>query len=268
MYDYKDFTITKKDNIATMMLNRPNKRNAISADMMDDMDRAFKELEQDPEVKVVILAGEGSSFSSGVDLYAHASEIEEHVPSEWIKHGEHFLRLGMTMFHFKKILICAIHGFSVGFGCDMAMISDFTIAAEGTILGFPENNRLSADMFMILPYITSMRNAKRILFLYERISAEEALEMDLINKIVPADKLMDEAWAMAERLAAVPSITLEQNKRSINHAYDLAGLREAFEYNIQTAALIEQSADPVARAERNAYILEHGVKAWLDSLKK
>ena len=76
-------------------------------------------------------------------------------------------------------------------------------------------------------------------------------------------ELMEEAEAWAARLAVVPSITLEQNKRAINHAYDLAGLSQAFEFNMHTGAHIEQSADPVARAERNAFILEHGVSAWL-----
>ena len=87
--------------------------------------------------------------------------------------------------------------------------------------------------------------------------------MGLINKVVPDDKLMEEAEAWAARLAVVPSITLEQNKRAINNAYDLAGLTRAFEFNVQSGALIEQSADRVAREERNAFILEHGVSAWL-----
>jgi enoyl-CoA hydratase len=266
MYEYQEYqhlSINKKGSIAKLMLNRPRVRNAISDITLEELDSAFKELERDAEVKVVIFGGEGPVFCSGVDLYAHASEIENHIPSEWLTHFERFVRVGLTMFHLKKILICAVHGAAFGFGVDLALVGDFTLFAEGTTFGLTENDRLSADMMMMLPYVTNLKNAKRLMFLYERLTAEDALQMGLVNKVVPVDKLMEEAEALAARLAVVPSITLEQNKRAINMAYDLAGLREAFEYNAQTGALIEQSADPVARAERNAFILEHGVSAWL-----
>lgn len=266
MYQYKEYqhlSITKRGSIAKLMLNRPKVRNAISDVTLEELDSAFKEIELDDEVKVVIFGGEGAAFCSGVDLFAHASEIKSHVPAEWLVHFNRFLRVSMTMFHFKKMLICAVHGAAFGFGFDLALVGDFTIMAEGTVLGLTENDRLSADMMMLLPYLTGMKNAKRLMFMYEKLTAQDALEMGLINKIVPAEKFMEEAEVWAARLAVVPSITLEQNKRAINNAYDLAGLSRAFEYNAQSGAHIEQSADPVARAERNAFILEKGVSAWL-----
>lgn len=266
MYEYAHYehlTITKKGNVAKLMLNRPKVRNAISDVTLEELDRAFKELERDDDVKVVIFGGEGVAFCSGVDLYAHASEIKDHIPTEWLVHFNRFLQVGMTMFHLKKILICAVQGAAFGFGFDLAVVGDFTIMAEGTVLGLTENDRLSADMMMMLPYLTNMKTAKRLMFMYEKLTAQDALEMGLVNKVVPADKLMEEAEAWANRLAVVPSITLEQNKRAINHAYDLAGLREAFEFNVQSGALIEQSADREARKERNEFVLKYGVSAWL-----
>lgn len=266
MYQYKEYehlSITKKGSIAKLMLNRPKKRNAISDVTLEELESAVHELERDDEVKVIIFGGEGVAFCSGVDLFAHASEIKNHVPSEWLVHFDRFTRVGLAMFHCKKMLICAVQGAAYGFGFDLALVGDFTIMAEGTTGGLTENDRLSADMMMLLPYLTGIKNAKRLMFLYEKLTAEECLEMGLINKVVPADKLMEEAEALAARLAVVPSITLEQNKRALTHAYDLMGIREAFEFNMQSGALIEQSADPVARAERNAFILEHGVSAWL-----
>ena len=266
MYQYKEYqhlSISKKGSVAKLMLNRPKVRNAISDVTLEELDSAFKELELDDDVKVVIFGGEGAAFCSGVDLFAHASEIKNHMPSEWLIHFNRFLRVSMTMFHLKKMLICAVHGAAFGFGFDLAVVGDFTIMAEGTVLGLTENDRLSADMMMMLPYLTGMKNAKRLMFMYEKLTAQDALEMGLVNKVVPADKLMEEAERWAARLAVVPSITLEQNKRAINYAYDLAGLSRAFEYNVQTGAHIEQSADPTVRSERNAFILEHGVSAWL-----
>ncbi|MCR5370821.1 MAG: enoyl-CoA hydratase/isomerase family protein [Clostridium sp.] len=266
MYQYKEYqhlTVTRQGAVAKIMLNRPKVRNAISDVTLEELDSVFHEVERDDDVKVVIFGGEGKAFCSGVDLFAHASEIKNHVPSEWLVHFDRFYRVGMTMFHLKKILICAVHGAAFGFGFDLALVGDFTLMAESTVLGLTENDRLSADMMMMLPYVTSMKNAKRLMFMYEKLTAQDALEMGLVNKLVPDDKLMEEAEAWAARLAVVPSITLEQNKRAINHAYDLAGLSQAFEFNMHTGAHIEQSADPVARAERNAFILEHGVSAWL-----
>lgn len=266
MYIYKDYehlTITRRGNVAKLMLNRPKVRNAISDVTLEELDSAFSELERDDDVKVVIFGGEGKAFCSGVDLYAHASEIKDHVPSEWLTHFSRFYRVGMRMFHLKKILICAIHGAAFGFGLDLALAGDFSIMADDTRLGYTENDRYAADMMMLLPYLTSMRNAKRLMFLYEELTAQDALEMNLVNKLVPAGQVMEEAEAWANRLAVVPSITLEQNKRSLNHAYDLAGLSQAFEFNVQAGALIEQSADKAAREERNAFILQYGVSAWL-----
>jgi len=266
MYQYKEYqhlSISKEGNVAKLMLNRPKVRNAISDVTLEELESAFHELERDDDVKVVIFGGEGVAFCSGVDLFAHASEIKDHVPTEWLVHFNRFLRVGLTMFHLKKMLICAVQGAAFGFGLDLALVGDFTIMAESTKLGLTENDRLSADMMMMLPYLTGMKNAKRMMFMYEKLTAQDALEMGLINKVVPDDKLMEEAEAWAARLAVVPSITLEQNKRAINNAYDLAGLTRAFEFNVQSGALIEQSADRVAREERNAFILEHGVSAWL-----
>lgn len=263
MYEFEHLSVTKQDGIAKLMLNRPRVRNAISDVTLEELEVAIHQLERDEEVKVIIFGGEGVAFCSGVDLFAHASEIENHIPREWLGHFDRFLRVGLAMFHCKKMVICAVHGAAFGFGFDLALVGDFTIMAEGTAMGLTENDRLAADMMMLLPYLTNMKTAKRLMFMYERITADDALEMGLINKVVPADQLMAEAEAWAKRLVVVPSITLEQNKRAINHAYDLAGLPQAFEYNVQTGALIEQSADPVARVERNEFVLKYGVSAWL-----
>jgi enoyl-CoA hydratase len=245
------------------MLNRPKVRNAVSEVTLEELMQAFKELEKDDEIKVVIFGGEGLMFSSGVDLYAHAAEIKDHVPHEWITHCKRFLDLGLITFNFEKILITAVQGAALGFGFDLAMNSDFTIAGENTIFGLPEMDRLSADMYMLLPYLTQMKKAKEMLFMYQNINAEEAYRLGLVNKVVPDDKVMEEAEAWARRLARVPSITLKQTKKSINKAYQLAGLEEVFEYNLQAALPVFQSSDKEERAEKNRFILENGVKAWL-----
>ena len=174
MYEYAHYehlSITKKGNVAKLMLNRPKVRNAISDVTLEELDRAFKELERDDEVKVIIFGGEGVAFCSGVDLFAHASEIKDHVPAEWLVHFERFLRVGLTIFHCRKMVICAVQGAAFGFGFDLAVVGDFTIMAEGTMLGLTENDRLSADMMMMLPYLTNMKTAKRLMFMYEKLTA-------------------------------------------------------------------------------------------------
>ena len=260
---YTHLTITKEGPIAKLMLNRPKVRNAVSEVTLEELIHAFRELEKDEELKVVILGGEGLVFSSGVDLYAHASEIKDHVPHEWITHVKRFLDLGIVTFNFEKILITAVQGAALGFGFDLAMNSDFTISGAGAIFGLPEMDRLSADMYMMLPYLTHMKKAKEVLFMCRNIDAEEAYRLGLVNKVVPDDKVMEEAEAWAKRLAKVPAITLKQTKKSINKAYQLAGLEEVFEYNLLASVPVFQSGDKQVREERNRFILEHGVKAWL-----
>ena len=260
---YTHLTIQKEGAVAKLMLNRPKVRNAISEVTLEELLAALKELEKDQELKVVILGGEGPVFSSGVDLYAHASEIKNHVPSEWIAHTKRFLDLGVATFNFEKMLITAVQGAALGFGFDLAMNSDFTIAGKSAVFGLPEMDRLSADMYMMLPYLTPMKKAKEVLFMCENISADEACRIGLVNRVVPDDKVMEEAEAWAQRLAKVPSITLLQTKKSINKAYQLSGLEEVFEYNLQASVAVFQSGDAKERAEKNKFILEHGVKAWL-----
>ncbi|MDR1730733.1 MAG: enoyl-CoA hydratase/isomerase family protein [Synergistaceae bacterium] len=260
---YEHLTITKNGAIAKLMLNRPKVRNAISEVTLEELLAALRELEKDEELKVVILGGEGPVFSSGVDLYAHASEIKNHVPQEWITHAKRFLDLGIATFNFEKLLITAVQGAALGFGFDLAMNSDFTIAGESAIFGLPEMDRLSADMYMLLPYMTHMKKAKEVLFMCNNISAAEAREFGLVNRVVPDGKEMEEAEAWAKKLASVPAITLKQTKKSINKAYELSGLKEVFEYNLLAAVTVFQSGDAKERAIKNKFILEHGVKAWL-----
>ncbi len=262
---YTHLTIRKEGAIAKLMLNRPKVRNAISEVTLEELLGAFRELEKDEELKVVILGGEGPVFSSGVDLYAHASEIKNHVPREWILHTKRFLDLGIATFNFEKMLITAVQGAALGFGFDLAMNSDFTIAGKSTIFGLPEMDRLSADMYMMLPYLTHMKKAKEMLFMCENISADEAFGMGLVNRVVPDDRVMEEAEAWAQRLSKVPAITLLQTKKSINRAYRLAGIEETFEYNLLASVAVFQSGDAKERAEKNKFILEHGVKAWLNA---
>ncbi|MCF8885022.1 MAG: enoyl-CoA hydratase/isomerase family protein [Nitrososphaerota archaeon] len=213
---YETIKIEREENIAWIILNRPHRLNALNDVMMEELADALITVEKDPGVRCVVITGEGDrAFSAGADITA--------FPKVTPVLAEEFSRKGQKVFtmieEMSKPVIAAINGYALGGGLELALACDFRIASEHAELGSPEINLGIIPGWggtQRLVRIVGLRNAKRLVMLGERIKADEALQIGLVDKVVPFEKLREEAKALAKKFAEGPPIALKYAKYALN----------------------------------------------------
>jgi 2-(1,2-epoxy-1,2-dihydrophenyl)acetyl-CoA isomerase len=211
----------KFDAVGFVGLNRPDKLNAQNGRMVKELLAALKEAEVDPEVRVIVFHGKGRAFCSGHDL-AEAklpSSLEEHIADV-----EELQEITATIVKMGKPVIAAVHGYAIGAGCEWAMNCDLIIAAEGTKFGFPETtlgSAVSNGGTKILPLLIGLLRAKEMILANRIIDADLAGTWGLVNKVVPPDRLLSEATAMAQKIAQGSALANRLAKAAINQALHL-----------------------------------------------
>ncbi|RLG99434.1 crotonase [Candidatus Bathyarchaeota archaeon] len=213
---YETIKIEREENIVWITLNRPHRLNAFNDVLIEELSEALDTVENDPSVRCVIITGEGDrAFSAGADITA--------FPKATPVKAEEFARGGQKVFskieEMSKPVIAAINGYALGGGLELALACDFRIASEHAELGSPEINLGIIPGWggtQRLVRTVGLRNAKRLVMLGERIKADEALKMGLIDKVVPFEKLREEAKALAKKLAEGPPIAMKYAKHALN----------------------------------------------------
>jgi enoyl-CoA hydratase len=208
---YKTILVEKKNHLAILSFNRPEKLNAINLQLKREVSQALIELEADDDVRVVIMTGAGRAFSSGYDINAPESELEEFMS---LKEEEKLLNLD-------KPTIAAIQGYALGDGLQQALLCDIRVAADDSVLGFigPLIGGLCYSSFSILPQVVGRGKASELLFTCSRINAEEAYRIGLVNKVVPREQLMPAAVELAEQIAKVEPLLLKYSKRMLRQDF-------------------------------------------------
>ncbi len=198
----------REGRVATITYNRPEARNALNQELRDALDAAWVRFREDDEAWVAILTGSGAAFCAGHDLKGGA------VPrgtTHWETPSFTSLENGIEVW---KPVIAAVNGYSIGFGCTIVAACDFAIASDRAEFGFPEV-RLGVPTIqgaVRLPGRLAWHHAMELLLIGERISAQRALEMNLVWKVVPHDTLMDEARALADRLCKSAPLAVRATK--------------------------------------------------------
>lgn len=222
-----DVLYEKGDGYAVVTLNRPVVLNAINWSILRRLKVALDRAEADDDVKAVILTGAGRAFSAGGDIQSTPPEDNEPTPSG--------VAINMQIWQMPKPVIAAVRGYAVGQGCELAGMCDLTVASDDAVFGEIQIRHGFGPPILITPFLVGLKQAKEILMLGERISATEAMRLGMVNRVVPADHLMDEAMDMARKLAALPQKAVRTNKVLVNRAYELAGFREALNYRSDPA---------------------------------
>jgi 2-(1,2-epoxy-1,2-dihydrophenyl)acetyl-CoA isomerase len=210
----------KIGKVAVITLNRPEKLNALNAKMNKDMKEALKEGKDDPEIRSIVFTGAGRGFCSGSDVSEFASKV---LPEALISPYD-FIDI-------PKPIIAAVNGVAVGFGMNVTINCDIIIASEEASFGeFFIRMGLVPDMngSLWLPLMLGPHKAKELIFTGERISAQEALRIGLVNKVVPADQLMDTAMELANELAERPPLAIQMSKKLLHE-----GFRKIFDEMLQ-----------------------------------
>jgi enoyl-CoA hydratase len=230
-----------KDNIARITMNRPDKRNALNHALWDDLIAAFDQAENDPEVRVVILCGAGSAFCSGWDLRGsyyisvpegHDQWTTSNALSTLRRISERYLKI----MNLPKPVIAQVHGYCLAAGCYLEMLCDIAIAAEDALFGHPVGRGGVDSMPLWITYL-GFRKAKELFLTQQIIDGKEAARIGLINRAVPADKLEEEVWKMAQVLAEAAPDGIAVQKEAFNTHAEIMGRGALFAYHRQLNAL-------------------------------
>ena len=220
--EYQNILLDIKDGIARITFNRPKVLNAMSFEVMTELACALKDCDQDTAVKALILTGSGEkAFVAGADI----SQMQNSTPVEIMKLmelGQDTLRFLETM---SKPSIAAVNGFALGGGTEIALACDLRLASENAMFGQPEiliGILPGWGGTQRLPRLVGVGIAKEMILIGGQISAQRAYEIGLVNKVVTAAQLMEEAEKMARKFTTLPGFALKMAKSSINYGFDMS----------------------------------------------
>ena len=252
----------RRGPVAVLTLNRPDKLNAINAAMIDELSRALDAAEADDAVRVIVVAGAGKAFSAGFDLDMETGAgAPDPAAIRRALHND--LRIIMRFWDSPKVTLAAVHRYCLGSAMELAVACDLTLAADDCLFGAPEVRFGSGIVALLLPWLVGPKQAKRMLLTGDdRVSASDALAMGLISGVVAADRLMDEALAVAQRIASNDPLAVKLTKQALNRSLDIAGLRAALAQALEIDVLIESTDSPEKR-EFEAVLKRDGAKAAL-----
>ena len=249
----KTILLEKKDGLARITLNRPRTRNALNLEMRVDLVEAFKDLQDDEAVRAVILTGAGTAFSSGGDI--RTMEGLTPVPTRRrLKSAQQVIR---AMVELEKPIIGAINGPAVGAGSSIALACDIVIASEAAKFAV-SFVRIGAIPDLGAFYFWSLRvgasRAKELMWTGDFLDAREAERVGLVNRVVPPEKLEEEAAALARRLIQGPTQSYAMIKAALNH----------WPASLETFLEMESTMQAVAFASQD---FDAGRKAFLEKKK-
>ncbi len=225
---YQHIEYEKKNRIARVILNRPERRNAQSRILLEEMDDAFSDANEDDEIRVVVLSGKGEHFSSGHDLGTPEEKADQQrrptgagLRALYGRSRRLFLDNTLRWRDLDKPTIAMVHGYCIFGGWMFAAAMDLIVASDDAQF-LP-----SLLQYFSIPWDLPIRKAKEILFQSRFVSAEEACRLGFVNMVVPREKLESETLALAARIAESDRLGLRMLKFAINNAQDAMGFRTA-----------------------------------------
>jgi enoyl-CoA hydratase len=224
--------------VRLLTMNRPAKLNALNAELVHALTDALLAVQQDNAVSVVVLAGAGRAFCAGADTSVPRPLTAENR-ANLIRHGDANIALTKLLGRVDKPIIAAVHGYALGAGCGLAFGSDLTVAAESARFGYPELRAglAATTVSAHAVHLMGRKVAFELLTLCENMLPQRAYELGLINRVVADDKLLDEAMAIAEKLAGWNPEFLWQTKRTFHRAASLE-LEQALEMARDVAVMM------------------------------
>jgi enoyl-CoA hydratase/carnithine racemase len=252
---YQTLQYREDGAVATIQLNRPQKKNSLNAQMRTEMEALLRGLARSPAIRAVIITGGDEIFCAGADI----SEIEGTNSAEAAyKHAREFQILFDQVEALPQPVIAAVSGYALGGGCELALACDFRLASETARFGLPE---IKIGAFpggggtQRLPRLIGVANAKEMILTGEPITAQQALASGLVTMVVEKERLMESARQLAEKLAALPRLALQASKMLINRSQEV-DLGTGLEFEARTFGGIAHTHD-----------LAEGTKAFLEKRK-
>lgn len=255
---YETILVEKKDMTTVITLNRPEKLNAMNAQMFEEIDQVLAELRRDTATRFVILTGAGRAFSSGADQGtrvagppATTQDVAQEKPLLQLARENDVAQMAAhdrirSYLNLEQVTIAAVNGYCLGAGLVFAMESDFIIAAEDALLGVPETN---VGVFYTwgssarLSRLVGPMWAKHMIMTGDYITGKQAVSIGLAVQAVPKDKLMDAAWEQVDKIAGKAPLATRLTKKLVN-AYTAAGRGDLFVVEPELVGHLYVSGDP------------------------
>jgi enoyl-CoA hydratase len=253
--------------VRRLTMNRPGALNALNHDLLSALVDAIEAAGRDDGVSVVVLAAAGRAFCAGYDLTEDADEGELDARG-WHSSLAAGTAQMLSILDCPKPVIASVQSYCLAGGTDLMLACDLAVAADDAYFGYVDIRFGSGVVSMFLPWVVGVRKAKELLFTGEdRVPADEALRIGLVNRVVPRDELEAATMALAEEIAKNEPFVVQMTKRAVNRAWDVAGFRQAMAANTELDVLIE-TANLEARDEFRRITNEQGLKAaiaWRDA---
>jgi len=227
-----ELIIERKGNVEIVTLNRPEGMNALTYDMVQGLGDLFEAAQADDDIRSILLTGAGRAFSTGADLTGKGSARKDaHTPLGMRISTFGYSRMVNAIWSLEKPVVCAVNGTAAGASCNLALSCDLVLASDTAkfIQVFVRRGLIpDGGGTYLLPRLVGLPRAKQLMLLGEDLPAARALEWGLIHRVVPQDRLMDEAMELAERLAAGPTRAIGMIKSMLNRSLesDLAAALE------------------------------------------
>ncbi len=213
--NYKNIIIEKKNNIGTITINRPEVRNALNIETLEELINAVHELEHDPTIQVAVITGKEKAFIAGADI----KQMQAMNTLQAKEFGLLGHRLMQHIEHSRLPYIAAVNGYALGGGCEMMMACDIILASTNAKIGQPEINLGIHPGFggtQRLPRLIGNIKAKELLLTGDAIDAQEAYRIGLINKVVEPEKLMEETEKLAQKILTKSAVQTSFIKELVN----------------------------------------------------
>jgi enoyl-CoA hydratase len=229
---YQHLAFRRSERVLTIVMSRPEVKNAANARMHNELSRVFADAARDPASDIVVLTGAGDAFSSGGDIRAMREKIADRTL--WNDTVDEARALFYSILDLEKPLIARINGAATGLGATLAVYADISIAAKSAVIGDPhvKVGLVAGDGGALMwPMLIGFQRAKELLFLGDAIGAEQAARLGLITHAVDDGELDERVDALVERLLKLPPFALRGTKKAINHTLRQLALA-TFEYGI------------------------------------
>ncbi len=237
---YTNITYETDGPIATITLNRPDKLNALSEDLQLEVRDALEQAGwADETIRVIVLKGTGRAFSAGFDISSEAEGADDVQTRARLLDGKGFNGTAWwdVFWNNPRPIIAQIQGYCIAGGMATATFCDLRICSDDAKFGAPEIRTGGAYVPAVWPWVIGMTKARELLYTGNLIDAEEAKRLDLVNQVVPIDELDDAVRRQAETIAKLPRSTVQYNKKLVNMAYELMGVRQVIERSQELQAL-------------------------------
>ena len=238
--------IEQSGAVRRIWLNREAMRNAQNQLLLDELDAALTAAGQDEATKVLVLAAKGKHFSAGHDLKeAQEKRSDFSVEERWAYEEQRYFGYCMKLWDFPKPTVAQVQGACVAAGFMLANMCDLVVTSEDAFFSDPVTHTLGAASVEVLihPWVMGLRQAKGFLFLGERMSAQRAYEIGMVNKVVPSGTLDEETMVVAQRIAMAPPFAMRALKKSLNRSVDVQGMRQALSAHFDLHQLSHVSSE-------------------------